>query len=63
MFFISFIINNNSLQKKDIFWDVGSNHGEIVKKAKSFLGNDIYCIAFKSVAMLNIIIFLFNSKT
>jgi FkbM family methyltransferase len=43
----------NSLQKKDIFWDVGSNQGEIVKKAKSFLGNDIYCIAFEPDPILS----------
>lgn len=37
----------NSLKKGDVFWDVGSNQGEIIKKAKSFLGNDIYCVAFE----------------
>lgn len=37
----------NSLKKGDVFWDVGSNQGEIIKKGKSFLGNDIYCVAFE----------------
>ena len=43
----------NSLQKEDVFWDVGSNQGEIVKKAKSFLGDDIYCIAFEPHPILS----------
>ena len=37
----------SSMRKQDIFWDIGSNHGEIVKKAKCFLDNDIYVIAFE----------------
>lgn len=37
----------NSLRKDDVFWDIGSNHGELVKKAKHSLGKDIYCIAFE----------------
>jgi FkbM family methyltransferase len=43
----------NSLQKKDVFWDIGSNQGEIVKKAKSFLGDNIYCIAFEPHPILS----------
>ena len=43
----------NSLQKDDIFWDIGSNQGEIIKKAKFFLGDDIYCIAFEPHPILS----------
>ncbi|MDC3089175.1 FkbM family methyltransferase [Alphaproteobacteria bacterium] len=43
----------NSLRKGDIFWDVGSNHGELVKKAKYSLGKDIYCIAFEPHPILS----------
>lgn len=42
-----------SLKKEDVFWDIGSNHGEVVTKAKSFLGNDIYCIAFEPHPILS----------
>ena len=43
----------NSLQKDDVFWDIGSNQGEIIKKAKFFLGDDIYCIAFEPHPILS----------
>ena len=43
----------NSLKKEDVFWDIGSNQGEVVTKAKSFLGNDIYCIAFEPHPILS----------
>ena len=42
-----------SLQKRDVFWDVGSNTGEIVKQAKSILGNNIFCIAFEPHPVLS----------
>ena len=37
----------NSLKKNDIFWDIGTNHGEIVKKVKYIFGNFINCVAFE----------------
>ncbi|MBH19584.1 MAG: hypothetical protein CL851_04070 [Crocinitomicaceae bacterium] len=37
----------NKLQENDIFWDVGSNQGEIVKKVKSFFNCNVYCVAFE----------------
>jgi len=43
----------NSLQKEDVFWDIGSNQGEIIKKAKANLGNNIYCIAFEPHPILS----------
>lgn len=43
----------NSLRKGDVFWDVGSNQGEIVKKAKNSLGKDIHCIAFEPHPILS----------
>jgi len=43
----------NSLRKGDVFWDIGSNQGELVEKAKSFLGKDIYCIAFEPHPILS----------
>ncbi len=43
----------NSLKNQDVLWDVGSNQGEIVKKAKSFLGNSVYVIAFEPHPILS----------
>ena len=37
----------DKLQEKDVFWDVGSNQGEIVKKIKSFFNGKVYCVAFE----------------
>ena len=36
-----------TLQEKDVFWDIGSNQGEVVKKVKSIFKDDVYCIAFE----------------
>ena len=43
----------NSLKKNDIFWDIGSNKGEIVKKAKSLFGENIYIVAFEPHPILS----------
>ncbi|MDC6451822.1 FkbM family methyltransferase, partial [Alphaproteobacteria bacterium] len=42
-----------SFKKEDVFWDIGSNQGEIVKNAKLSLGDNIYCIAFEPHPILS----------
>ena len=42
-----------SLNKNDIFWDIGSNKGDIVKKAKKLFGENIYVVAFEPHPVLS----------
>ena len=43
----------NSVINNDILWDIGSNNGEIIKKAKNLFSDDIYIVAFEPHPILS----------